>query len=208
MLIPFRYKLSLIISVVALLILSLAFAAVDREIEKEFRKVIEQRLQQAVDVVNQRMQDRYERLFSQAITASESKLVQDVLTDRGLSRTTCDDIIREEILPNLTLADELLVTDADGDLLADSSQNDYLWEHLIAASSLADGIAGEQVAGITVLDDRWQQWLLLPVFIGDQLFGTVILVSTIGEKDLLEISQLTGTVLLTICGDSFLATSW
>ena len=208
MLIPFRYKLSLIISVVTLLILSLAFAAVDREIEKEFRKVIEQRLQQAVDVVNQRMQDRYERLFSQAITASESKLVQDVLTDRGLSRTTCDDIIREEILPNLTQADELLVTDAEGDLLADSSQNDYLWQHLIATSSLADGIAGEQVTGITVLDDRWQQWLLLPVFIGDQLFGTVILVSTLGEKDLLEISQLTGTELLTISGDSFLATSW
>lgn len=208
MLIPFRYKLSLIISVVTLLILSLAFAAVDREIEKEFRKVIEQRLQQAVDVVNQRMQDRYERLFSQAITASESKLIQDVLTDRGLSRTTCDDIIREEILPNLTQADELLVTDAEGDLLADSSQNDHLWQYLIAASSLADGIAGEQVTGITVLDDRWQQWLLLPVFIGDQLFGTVILVSTLGEKDLLEISQLTGTELLTISGDSFLATSW
>ena len=206
MLIPFRYKLTLIIALVALFVISLAFIFVDREVEREFRGVIEQRLQQAQDMVNQRMQDRFDRLYGQLITASESKLTQDILTDRLLSRETCDDIAREEILPSLTQADAMLVTDGDGELLADSQLTDLFWQQLRKGAAFGDGIAGEEVTGLIVLDDKWLQWIQMPVFIGDKLFGTVVLVSTIGGQALQVISQLTGTELLIIHDDVYLAT--
>ena len=208
MLIPFRYKLTLIIALVALLIISLAFTFVDREVEKEFRIVIEQRLLLAQDIVNQRMEDRFYRLYGQLVTASESKLTQDVLTDRLLSRETCDDIIHDEILPSLTQADGMIVTDGDGELLADSNQTDLFWQRLRKESGFEDGIAGEEAAGLIVLDGRWLQWILMPVFIGDQLFGTVVLVSVLGEQELRVISRLTGTELLIIHDDAYLATGW
>lgn len=208
MLIPFRYKLTLIIALVALLIISLAFTFVDREVEKEFRIVIEQRLLQAQNMVNQRMEDRFYRLHMQLITTSESKLTQDVLTDRMLSRETCDDIIRDEILPSLTQADGMIVTDGDGELLADSSQTDFFWQRLRKEPGFEDGLAGEETTGLIVDDNRWAQWILMPVFIGDQLFGTVVLVSVLDEQELSVISQLTGTELLIIHDDAYLATGW
>ena len=205
---PFRYKLSLIIATVALLILGLAFVAVDHEIEKEFRLVIEQRLLQAQNVVSQRMDDRFDRLFSQAVTVSDSKLIQDVITDKSLSRVTRDDIVMEEVLPRLILADMLLVTDEEGALLASSSETELFWQQLNKQAVYQSGLEGEEVVGLAVLGDVWLQWVMLPVFIGDQMFGTVILVTRLGEQELQKISQLTGTELLIATDTAYLATSW
>jgi len=208
MMFPFRYKLSLIISAVALLILGLAFVAVDHEIENEFRLVIEQRLLQAQHVVSQRMDDRFDRLFSQAVTMSDSKLIQDVITDKNLSRVTRDDIVMDEVLPRLTLVDMLLVTDEEGVLLAASSETEQFWKKIIQQSAFQSGIDGEEAVGLTVLENIWLQWVMLPVFIGDQMFGTVILVTGLGEQELQTISQLTGTELLIASDTAYLATGW
>ena len=204
----FRYKLSIIISAVALLVLGLFFIAVEHEIEQEFRVVIEQRLQQAQDVVNQRMKDRFDRLRIQAVAVSENKLTQDIVTDKGLSRLTSDDIARSEILPSLDMAEYLLVTDGDGDLLADSSLDDAFWLKIQQQFDFKNSIDGSLKAGLVVHDHRWLQWLLVPVFIGDQLFGTVTMVSALDESKLEEISQLAGTELLAITGGMHLATEW
>jgi adenylate cyclase len=208
MMFPFRYKLSLIISAVALLILGMAFVAVDHEIENEFRLVIEQRLLQAQHVVSQRMDDRFDRLFSQAVTVSDSKLIQDVITDKSLSRVTRDDIVMDEVLPRLILTDMLLVTDEDGVLLASSSETEPFWQQLNKQSTFQSGIDGEEAVGLAVLGNNWLQWVMLPVFIGDQMFGTVILVTRLGEQELQIISQLTGTELLITSDTAYLATGW
>ena len=142
MMFPFRYKLSLIISALAVLILILAFVAIDDEIEKEFRLVIEQRLVQAQRVVDQQMQERFERLFSQAVSVSDSKLIQDVITDKSISRATCDDIVSDEILPTLIQTDYLLVTNGDGGLLADSSDKDLVWQQIKNQAAFNDGLSG------------------------------------------------------------------
>lgn len=207
MLFSFRYKLSLIIFLVALLILFMAFFAIESVLEKEFRLVIEQRLQQAQDVVNQLMEDRFDRLLMQAVTVADNKLTQDILTDKNLSTVTRDDIVRDEIMPTL-LADSMLITDGDGKLLAESFEHDPLWGKLKAQPAFEDGIAGEEVAGIIFFEGTLLQWLLLPVYIDHLMFGTVILVSALGAQELQTISQLTGTELLISSDNEFLATSW
>lgn len=207
MLFSFRYKLSLIIFLVALLILFMAFFAIESVIEKEFRLVIEQRLQQAQDVVNQRMEDRFDRLLMQAVTVADNKLTKDILTDKNLSKVTRDDIAHDEIMPTL-LADSMLITDGDGKLLAETFEHDPLWEKIKAQPSFENGIAGEEVAGIIFFEGTLLQWLLLPVYIDHLMFGTVILVSALGPQELQTISQLTGTELLISSDNEFLATGW
>ena len=204
----FRYKLSLIISTVALFILSLSFIAVDRVIEKEFRIIINQRLILAQDIVSQRLQDSFDRLFSNAVTVSDSKLIQDVLTDQSISKVTRDDIVAEEILPRLTNVNMLLVADGEGKILANSSADGLFWQHLKKQPAFVSGTDGEEAAGLVVLGNQWLQWVMLPIFIGDQLFGSTILVYTLGEPELYSIAQLTGTELLIANETTYLATDW
>jgi adenylate cyclase len=206
--IPFRYKLSLLISVIALIVVSLAFTAVKGEIEKEFRVVIEQRLRQAESVVQQRMIDRFERLFSEAVTGSERKLAQDILTDRTLSRVTSDDIVRTEILPTLAQADLMLVIDGEANLVADSSQTEEFWSLLQNDPGFERVASGEESTGLIVLGSQWLQWISMPVFIGGQLFGNVVLASKLGKQELDVISRLTGADILVIMDGHYQATAW
>ena len=196
------------IATMALVLVAMVFIVIEHEIEQEFRVVIEERLQQAQRVVNQRMRDRFDRLYIQAVTVSESKLVQDIITDKELSRATSDDIARSEILPSLDMTRHLLVIDADGALLADASRNDAFWSNIRQETGFEQALNGSRASGLLVLNRQWLQWIGMPVFIGDQQFGLVIMASVLNDKKLEGISRLTGTELLTVAGKEYLVSRW
>ena len=83
--IAFKYKLTLIIALIILLLLAAIFTVVQNDIEERFRLLIDSQLMQAKDNVSQRMDDRYDLLYNDATAAVNDKLIFDVINDLNFS---------------------------------------------------------------------------------------------------------------------------
>ena len=119
---PFRYKLTLLVSGLIVLVLLAILVVMQRGVEAEFRALVVHQLAQADRAVAEEMEERYQHLFRSAVAAAGERLVLEVLTDAGLSRLTRDDIVADEVLPDLVEVDLLAIFDADGGLLAQGSR--------------------------------------------------------------------------------------
>ena len=172
---PFRYKLTLLITSILVMVLAAIFVVAEGYIEDEFRSLVIRQLEQTDRYVGETMKFRYDQLFSSAVYLSEDKLILDILTDKGLSPITRNDIVTEEILPGLINVDLLVVLDDEGHLVGHNlgwrESEGGIIEALRAADWFSDLLSGRDAAGYLTTDDAYHQAVGMPVFIGEELLG-------------------------------------
>lgn len=192
---PFRYKLTLLITAIVVLVLAAIFLVAEGYIEDEFRTLVIRQLEQTDRYVHETMNSRYEQLFSSAVYLSEDKLILDILTDKGLSLITRNDIVTEEILPGLLNVDLLVVLDDEGRLVGHSlgwsESVGGIIEALRAADWFSDLLLGRDAVGYLTTDDAYHQAVGMPVFIGEELLGIVIPCREFGAEELAQIKEVT-----------------
>ena len=175
---PFRYKLTLLIAGIVVLVLAAILAVAERHIEREFRALVIEQLSQTDEYVAETIAGRYARLRSTARLLSDDKLVLDILTDPNLSDVTRNDIVEEEILPGLAGVDLLAVLDDGGRVLGHNagwaSAVTGIFDRIKAAPWFPELLAGQPGSGIVLLDRRYHQVVGMPVFIGEEMVGEVL----------------------------------
>ena len=188
--IAFKYKLTLIIALIILLLLAAIFTVVQNDIEERFRLLIDSQLIQAKDYVSQRMDDRYDLLYNDATAAVNDKLIFDVINDLTLSELTRNDIVSAEVLPKFVHLDALIVTDPDGQLLAQQGEQTQLTEQLINSEWFDYVKDGESIGGYVLVGDEFYQGLAKPVFLGEGMIGVVVAARALSQEDLVAIKQI------------------
>lgn len=187
--IPFRYKLTGIIALIIIALLYAIFTVVQQDIERKFRRLIEDRLQHAQGYVSQRMDDRYLLLRNDATAAGNDKLVLDILIDKNLSTATRNDIISNEVLPRFNNLSILAVTDTEGGVRAVQSENDAIVDVLIASEWFEYALDGDSVAGFVLHERVFYQGIAMPVFLGPEMIGLVVAGRELTIEDITQIKQ-------------------
>jgi len=193
---PFRYRLTIIlVAMIVLLVATLDFISL-RNIELRFRTLIDNNLQQTQGLVDQRLGDGYDQLYASGVIAADLKLVYDLLVDSGLSDATRNDMVSEELLPSLIGIDFMGVVDGDGQWRGvndiDEAVNvsfSTLLEQLPSHSVLSQVLEGEASVGHLFIGGTMIQVVAIPVFIGEQMLGAVLLGKHFSQVHLDEISQ-------------------
>lgn len=188
--IPFRYKLTAIFGLIIVALLVAIFNMVQNDIESRFRVLIEEQLSQAKDYVSQRMDDRYELLYNDATAIVNDKLIRDIITDNTLSTLTRNDIVTNEVLPNFTNLHMLAITNAEGDLLAQQKQQSATINALIRSEWYEYALDGEPVAGYVLHNKVFYQGIAMPVFLGEEMIGTVVAGRALLQQDISQIKKI------------------
>ncbi len=186
---PFRYKLTAIIAVIIIAMLFAIFTVVQQDIERKFRRLIDDRLEQAEDYVSQRMDDRYLLLRNDATALVNDKLVLDVLIDKTLSTITRNDIIGNEVLPKFSHVDILAVTTPDGRLRAWQQSKHKVVEHLLLSEWFEYALDGDSVAGYILFDEVFYQGIAMPVYLGPEMIGVVVAARTLSSDNIKQIKK-------------------
>ena len=208
---PFRYKLTLLIATIVVVVLAAILAVAERHIEGEFRRLVLEQLEQTDHYVAETMAGRYEQLLSSTQLLSDDKLVLDILTDPSLSAVTRSDIVVEEILPALRGVDLLAVLDDNGNVLGHNMgwavAVTRVFDDLKAAEWFPELLAGRTASGIVFLDRRYHQAVGMPVYIADQMVGMVIASRVFDEDELAAVKEATGADIAILRGGAvFLST--
>ncbi|MGI9591360.1 MAG: adenylate/guanylate cyclase domain-containing protein, partial [Myxococcota bacterium] len=208
---PFRYKLTLLIAGIVMLVLAAILAVAERHIEREFRALVIEQLSQTDEYVAETIAERYERLRGTTRLLSDDKLVLDILTDPNLSDVTRNDIVEEEILPALVGVDLLAVLDDGGRVLGHNagwaSAVTGIFDRVKATPWFPELLAGQPGSGTVLLDRRYHQVVGMPVFIGEEMVGAVFASQAFTEGELASIKDLTGADIAILKDDAvFLST--
>ena len=188
--IAFKYKLTVIIALIILLLLVAMFSMVQNDIETRFRVIIDSQLMQAKDYVSQRMDDRYDLLYNDTTALVNDKLVLDVIVDKNISELTRNDIITAEVLPKFIHLDKLIVTDANGDILARQIDHSSVTAELTSSEWFEYAKEGEAVGGYIFSNGEYYQGVAMPVFLGEGMVGIVIGARKLDREDLVTIKQI------------------
>lgn len=193
---PFRYKLTLLIALIVVIVLAAILAVSERYIEDEFRLMVLEQLGQTDRYVGETLEGRFELLQSSTRLLSDDKLVLDILTDPGLSDLTRSDIVVEEIAPALGAVDLLAVLDDDGEVLGHnagwSEAVTRVFDQVRATSWFPELLAGRSASGTVFLAGDYHQVVGMPVFIGDEMAGIVIASRAFTEETLGAVKEATG----------------
>ena len=190
---PFRYKLTLLIAAIVVLVLVAIFVVVERDVEAEFRSLVVRQLEQTERYVGETMKTRYEQLFATAISLSHDTLVLDILTDRSLSLLTRNDIVEEEILPGLLNVNLLVVLSDEGIPLASNlawgDEMGGVPDLLSGARWFQDALRGQEAAGTLSIDGTYHQALAMPVFVAEKMLGILVTCREFGALELAQIKD-------------------
>ena len=193
---PFRYKLTLLIAAIVVIVLAAILAVAERYIEDEFRALVIEQLGQTDRYVGETLEGRFELLQSSTRLLSDDKLVLDILTDPGLSDLTRSDIVEEEIAPALGEVDLLAVLDDDGNVLGHNAgwaeAVTRVFDQVRAAGWFPELLAGRPASGTVFLAGDYHQVVGMPVFIGEEMAGIVIASRAFTEEQLGAIKDATG----------------
>lgn len=199
--IPFRYKLTLILVTMILSLVAVVDFISLQNIESRFRTLIDDNLQKTQRFVNQRLEDGYDQLYASAVSAGDLKLVYDLLVDDSLSEATRNDIVAQELLPSLIGIDFMIVLDGDArergvsDLVEGIQLSaSTLLAHLDDHRLLNEVLEGEPSVGHVFIEQSMMQVVAVPVFIGEQMVGCVVLGKHFSQQHLEDISETVGAV--------------
>jgi len=193
--IPFRYKLTITLVAMILLLVGVVDFISLQNIESRFRVLIDENLQKTQRFVNQRLEDGYDQLYASAVSAADLKLVYDLLVDDSLSEATRNDIVAQELLPSLIGIDFMMVLDGDAQ---DHGVSDLVEGIEFSASELLGRLEGHRLfeavlqgepsVGHVFIGNVMMQVVAVPVFIGEQMVGCVVLGKHFSQKHLEKIS--------------------
>ncbi|MFT4926967.1 MAG: adenylate cyclase [Phenylobacterium sp.] len=187
---PFRYKLTAVFALIIVALLFAIFNMVQKDIETQFRVLIEEQLIQAKGYVSQRMDDRYELLYNDATAIVDDKLIRDIINDQTLSTLTRNDIVTAEVLPKFTNLDVLAVTDVEGQPLAQQPSQEAITDALISSEWYEFALDGEPVAGYIFHDGVFYQGIAMPAFLGEEMIGIVVAGRVLSQQDISQIKQI------------------
>lgn len=207
---PFRYKLTLLITLIIIPLITAVFYLVQFNVETEFRKLIERQLQQAETYVSKQMDDRYDHLYSNATILASDELLRIALSDKSLDRGTRNDIVVDEVYPKLTNIDFMLIADTEGAVIGDSGVEEALIDEVMRAPWLLQyALEGEEAFGYIFMGSQYYQIVALPSFIGSQMIGVVIVGRSLSKNHLVDIKK-TSYVDISVLHDNniVLSTQW
>jgi adenylate cyclase len=219
-LIPFRYKLTMLIAGILVLLLVLAYLVVSGVLERRMTVRVETDLQRTTAMVRRLFAERLRHLENSTRSVAGHKFVFEIFTDETLDAATRNDLIADEILrvfrrqnadgSEVQIIDLALVAGADGAVLAGEPTALRLAPRLIEAAVVKACLESGAPAALLLQDgDRCLQIMVRPWFLGDELLGAVCVGVAITRADMQALKELSGVDLGFRLGDGFiLATAW
>lgn len=209
--IPFRYKLTLLINTIVLVLLSGTFLILQHQIENNAVTNIKNNLKSTKAMISRLLEDRQTRLQEIARGIGGAELIRIILTDPTLDQITRDNIVEEEILPDYPQLNLLGVADIDGMILALNQVRQSLSRVLSSQDFFQAGLEGEIGSGFLIDEDNLMQIMALPITIGDidveEILGILVVGIILSQEDLERIKALSEADLMFLREDSiFLST--
>ncbi len=207
---PFRYKLTLLISSIVVLIVTTVFLVTQNNIEDNFRQLTHAQFLQTEVVVEDKLKSRFEALLSDALFLESDQLLRTVITSDTYDQVTKNDVITSEVLPNLITTDFALITDPTGAPQLETPMPKELQEEILNSDTFeTTRLNALESVGYVLFDDGYVQFIALPIFIGDHIIGIVVCGKEINADDLLEIKKASNTDLMIANKDRILTyTDW
>ncbi|MCI5049865.1 MAG: HAMP domain-containing protein [Rickettsiales bacterium] len=187
---PFRYKLTLLITSIVILLLGAVFYMVQDTIEREFRVVIQRQLAQAEMVAKDQMQQRFDAMLSEAYFLQGDQLIRTILTNKQYDESTRNDVLISEVFPSLVYADFVIILDPQGQQKAITPDADSYGASIAQSAAFSQSLTGSESAGHVLTDASYQQFISMPVFLSDTMIGIVVVGKLLGQDDLQHIKDI------------------
>jgi class 3 adenylate cyclase len=205
----FKYKLTLLISLIILPLLSGTFLIIQNILEDKFIQSIDEDLKETHETVQKLMQIRKSNLQSQAKILQSNKLIREILNDRTLDRLTTDDLLDSEILPNYKDIHALIVSSADGKTIAASDLGNKILSPLHQADFFKYVLSGQDADGYLFYKNHCLQMLSVPIFLREEMIGILSIAIILAGNDIKTINKMTGAELTFFNQNKiFLSTQW
>ncbi len=206
---PFKYKLIFFTLVILLLVLLGSFFVVEHYIEKEFIKRIQVKLTETERIIQRLMHNRQRQLEDYSYALSGNHLILTMVRERGLDRQTRDDILDDEILFNFPDVDVVLVSSADGNLLAVSQGGEAIARVLPDTKFWDNSLEGNEFFGYINSQSNCYQMIEQPFYDVGEMSHSVFVAKELNAAFLNEIKRLSGVDIVFLRdGKPFLSTDW
>lgn len=209
MIIPFKYKLTFLIFCLITILLGFSFLVVQNYLQDEFISRIEKKLDETKEIISRLMSIRQRQLEDYSLSIRENNLILTMVRDSSLDQATRDDIVEDEVLPNYPDVDALIVSDADGNILAYNAKAALLVSILHDTPLMESNLEGETSSGYFFLDGKCIQVVGEPFFDGGEMTHIVFVGMFIDQRFVTEVKRLSGIDIVILKDDTpFLSTDW
>ena len=207
--IRFRYKLTFLIFCLITVLLSVSFLVVQNYLQSEFVSRIEKNLDETKEIVSRLMSVRQRQLEDYSLSIRENNLILTMIRDAALDQVTRNDIIQDEVLPNYPDVDAVIVTDANGQILASNKTAAKLVEIIGKTPLMETALEGEYSSTYLFIGKQCIQVVGEPFFDGGEMTHIVFVGMLLDQNFVEEVKRLSGIDIVFLKGeDPFLSTDW
>ncbi len=207
----FKYKLTVLISVLVVLVLAGGFTTTQKLLESRFSERISVELERTGKIVNEVMLAQTRDIDQIAEILQRESLIVEGLRSYGLDRPTWDNTLRDELLlSRFSSLEAIVLLDANGDVVGigangiesrsvghEFSNPDYFEGVLEADRVLATSIHDAKQNRIAM------QWVGRPILDVDVILGAVFVGNLIDDEFINRVKFLSGVELMVVHPDTF-----
>lgn len=206
---PFRYKLTLLISFIILILLFSSFFWVKHTSEKRFITLLTTELSQTQQLVKELMIQRHQSIKHYSESLEGDHLIRELLTDNTFDQSTRDDILQNEIMPAYRNVDVLALLNINGELLAADDTIKKVYLKIQQTPIYEKTMHGEMSSAHLFYQGKMIQLFGMPVFLREEMIGILVLGSIFTIEDINKFKQLSGAELSFFDHNKiFISTNW
>ncbi len=209
--VPFKFKLTLIISLILLVLLFVTYQIVKHDLETQFISRIHSDLYSTQDMIRGHLDESFKRLSDTTNAIIGHVYVKEVLTDKNMDEATRDDLITDEIYSYFSEnIDLIIVADTEGNILASNNTGKNVIDDLKKFSIFRNCLDyGDSGLGFIYREDSFYQIVIDPYFLNEEMIGLVCIGKRITEHAIGKIKEISGVELAFLNGSTiFLSTKW
>jgi adenylate cyclase len=203
---PFKYKLTLIIGLVVLLLTGGIVMILLRNLDKNFSTRVNSELKRTGSLVETLMDIRYERLMDAGNLMADQELFRQILIDQTLDHITRDDIVENEVSGDFPDVDIIIVVNDSGQLVASNIRGAGMVDQLRSTEMFVYALGGAVSDGALYMDGVCMQVVGIPLFVGETMLGLVFVGMELDKVFVEEVRDMSGVDLCFLAqGNIFLS---